>query len=49
MKMLISLLVQYLPLYNDQQKRRQEVRPGLFSLAQVSGRSAISVGTINLN
>lgn len=36
------LLVQYLPLYNDYQKRRHEVRPGLSGLAQVSGRNAIS-------
>lgn len=36
------LLVQYLPLYNDFQKRRHEVRPGLSGLAQVSGRNAIS-------
>jgi lipopolysaccharide/colanic/teichoic acid biosynthesis glycosyltransferase len=36
------LLEKYLPLYNEQQRRRHEVRPGLSGLAQVSGRNAIS-------
>ncbi|WP_394138604.1 sugar transferase [Cytobacillus oceanisediminis] len=35
------LLVQYLPLYNEHQKRRHEVRPGLSGLAQSNGRNAI--------
>ncbi len=36
------LLIQYLPLYNDVQKRRHEVRPGITGWAQVNGRNAIS-------
>jgi len=36
------LLPEYLPLYNETQARRHEVRPGLTGLAQVNGRNALS-------
>ena len=36
------LLVKYLPRYNDRQRHRHDVRPGLTGWAQVNGRNAIS-------
>lgn len=36
------LLVEYLPLYDEKQIRRHEVRPGITGWAQINGRNAIS-------
>jgi len=36
------LLVKYLPLYSDFQKRRHEVRPGITGWAQINGRNALT-------
>lgn len=37
-----ALLVKYLPLYNAEQARRHEVRPGLTGYAQVNGRNSLT-------
>lgn len=36
------LLVEYLPHYTEEERRRHDVRPGLSGLAQISGRNAIT-------
>ncbi|MFD2562439.1 sugar transferase [Aquimarina rubra] len=36
------LLVKYLPLYSDFQRKRHDVRPGITGWAQINGRNAIS-------
>lgn len=36
------LLAEYLPLYNERQRRRHEVKPGITGWAQVNGRNSIS-------
>ncbi len=36
------LLMEYLPLYNQEQMRRHEVKPGITGWAQVNGRNALS-------
>lgn len=38
-----ALLIEYLPYYNDEEKQRHSVRPGLTNLVSIHGRNAVSV------
>jgi undecaprenyl phosphate N,N'-diacetylbacillosamine 1-phosphate transferase len=42
------LIVKYLPLYNEEQKKRNNVKPGISGLTQVKGRNQIT-WKVNLN